>query len=53
MKTAEEILKQQQDYYNARASEYDQWWEREGRFVDDSKEQWEKDKETLLGNVTF
>ncbi|HYI14836.1 MAG TPA: class I SAM-dependent methyltransferase, partial [Thermomicrobiales bacterium] len=27
-----EILREQQEYYNARAAEYDEWWMREGRY---------------------
>lgn len=27
-----EILREQQEYYNARASEYDEWWLRRGRY---------------------
>lgn len=29
---ASEILREQQDYYNKRSSEYDEWWLREGRY---------------------
>jgi 2-polyprenyl-3-methyl-5-hydroxy-6-metoxy-1,4-benzoquinol methylase len=28
----EEILREQQEYYNARAAEYDEWWLRQGRY---------------------
>jgi len=29
---ANEILREQQDYYNKRSSEYDEWWLRQGRY---------------------
>jgi demethylmenaquinone methyltransferase/2-methoxy-6-polyprenyl-1,4-benzoquinol methylase len=28
----DEILREQQEYYNARAAEYDEWWLRQGRY---------------------
>jgi hypothetical protein len=39
--TDEDLLAEQRSYYRARAPEYDEWWQRRGRFDRSEKEQLE------------
>jgi len=40
------------EYYEARAPEYDDWWEGTGRFVDRERPGWEDDRAALIATLT-
>lgn len=48
-----DILVEQQQYYNYRAQEYDQWWERKGRFNRGSKADQDWHKEVEIADQFF